>query len=164
MNKAQSPQILVVTVLSLLLVSGLRLLPAWQSLDLKSYDLLSVLNVPDLSETDILLVSIDDASFAELQTSWPWPRAWHGKLIERLNQAGAKVIAFDIVLDTPSSFGEQDDAYLANAIAQSVPVVVGAYQQHQDLAEGYQVTSIEPYNLFQVSEERGPHPHSQRRR
>lgn len=149
MNKSLFIQTLVVATLAVALTWVLRLFPAWQSLDLKSVDVLTVLDPPTLEQTDILLVSIDDASFAELQHPWPWPRNWHGALINRLNNAGAKVIAFDMVLDTPSGFGEADDQRLVEAIAQSVPVVMGAYQQHQNLAEGYQVTSIEPHYVFQ---------------
>ena len=51
----------------------------------------------------VLYVDIDDSSLAKLG-QWPWPRTLLATLIERLDEAGAKVIAFDIV------FAEADRA------------------------------------------------------
>ena len=33
---------------------------------------------------DIVIVAIDEESFAAFDTQWPWPREFHGMLIERL--------------------------------------------------------------------------------
>ena len=44
---------------------------------------------------DIVLVKIDDASLREVGR-WPWPRRYHAQLIDRLTEAGAKRIFFDI--------------------------------------------------------------------
>lgn len=50
---------------------------------------------------DVIIVDIDELSLLK-QGQWPWPRHAVGKLIERLTQSGAKVIAFDMV------FAEED--------------------------------------------------------
>jgi adenylate cyclase len=44
----------------------------------------------------VAVVDIDEASIAELG-QWPWPRNVLGELVDRLGQAGAATIAFDIV-------------------------------------------------------------------
>ena len=45
---------------------------------------------------DIALVVIDDQSLSELGR-WPWSRRIFGEMAERLSQAGAKVITFDLL-------------------------------------------------------------------
>ena len=44
---------------------------------------------------DIVLLKIDDKSLREIG-NWPWPRAYHAELVDRLTAAGAKRIFFDI--------------------------------------------------------------------
>ncbi|GAB6098363.1 adenylate/guanylate cyclase domain-containing protein [Halanaerocella petrolearia] len=58
-------------------------------------------------QTDIVIVTIDKQSLTDLG-SWPWPRSYHAQLINRLNQAGAKVIGFDILFDLPSTSKEDN--------------------------------------------------------
>ena len=50
--------------------------------------------------TPVKIVDLDDASLARLG-QWPWPRTRVATLVERLTQAGAAVIAFDIVFAEP---------------------------------------------------------------
>ncbi|MFP3520270.1 CHASE2 domain-containing protein, partial [Pseudomonas sp. SIMBA_077] len=45
----------------------------------------------------ILLVTIDDYSLQQLGR-WPWPRAIHGQLLDRLSAAEAKGVLFDVIL------------------------------------------------------------------
>lgn len=51
---------------------------------------------------DIVIVAIDEASFQELKTPWPWPRQIHARLVDNLVEAGAGIIAFDIVFADPT--------------------------------------------------------------
>jgi len=71
---------------------------------------------------EILIVGIDSASFRALNYPWPWPRRYHARLIERLTEAGAALIVFDVF------FGEQsnaeDDRLLIDAIKKSGKVVL----------------------------------------
>ena len=69
----------------------------------------------------VKIVAIDDASLMEVG-QWPWPRNLLAKLIKRLNAAGAKAIALDIILPeadrlSPSQFSE---AYSDNPAFASV--------------------------------------------
>lgn len=123
--------------------------PFWHIAEKRSFDIASILFPPTIERTDIVIVGIDDASFIQLNQPWPWPRAWHGKLLDRLNQAGARMVVFDLILDTPSRYGIEDDYGFAQSIANFPHTYLGYYQQHQQLPEGYQVVSIEPLSLYQ---------------
>lgn len=71
----------------------------------------------------IRVVEIDDDSLAKLGR-WPWPRARLGQMIEKIAQAGAAVVALDILLYDPGD--PADDASLAKAM-QGRPVVLGEF-------------------------------------
>ena len=51
---------------------------------------------------DLVIVAIDPPSLRQLDV-WPWPRDYHARLLERLVEAGAKDIAFDIDFSSPST-------------------------------------------------------------
>ena len=91
---------------------------------------------------DLLLVEIDAKSLQKLN-SWPWSRAYHAALIQRLAQAGAASIAFDI--DFSAQSAPSADAAFAQAIAQSrSPVVLAGFAQPQ--ADGYRTN--QPLPIF----------------
>ena len=71
---------------------------------------------------DIVIVAIDDASI-EAIGRWPWPRAVHATLLERLAAARPRAIALDLVLSEPDPDPAQD-RLLAAALAAAAPVVM----------------------------------------
>jgi adenylate cyclase len=82
----------------------------------------------------LLIVSIDGESAEELDLPArvdKWPRSLHGRLVERLSQAGAAVIAFDIIFDEPQS--AKEDAMFATAIARAGNVVLAASLRQRTL-------------------------------
>lgn len=72
---------------------------------------------------DIVLVQITDNCIQELGT-WPWKRETHGKLINKLKDAGAKAVAFDIMFSEESLAGKEDDEKFANAIEEFKNVIL----------------------------------------
>lgn len=71
-----------------------------RTLDLRVYDLLlEKTGFPAPSRVPVL-VGIDDASLGE-HGQWPWPRYRLAQLIDRLDQAGAQVIALDLLMPEP---------------------------------------------------------------
>lgn len=56
-----------------------------------------------------------DTRLRQLQ-QWPWPRAVHAMVLERLVAAGVRAVAFDLLFDTPSSHSPADDAAMAAAL------------------------------------------------
>jgi adenylate cyclase len=130
-------------VLSLM---GVSVTPFWRGIELKGFDLLSVITAPEKSTLPIVLVGIDDASLAELKLRWPWPRSMHARLTDALKQAGAAVIVFDVVFEYPSEKSE-DDA-LADAIRRAGNVVLAAGIVKQETAHGTSWTRQDPLPAF----------------
>jgi CHASE2 domain-containing sensor protein/signal transduction histidine kinase len=55
----------------------------------------------------ILIVTIDDYSLQQLG-KWPWSRAMHAQLLDRLGAANAKGILFDVIFSEPDSHPGND--------------------------------------------------------
>ncbi|WP_421998397.1 CHASE2 domain-containing protein [Reyranella sp.] len=51
-------------------------------------------------QTPVRIVDIDEAALAE-HGQWPWPRTIVAKLVDRLTEKGAAVIAFDVLFSEP---------------------------------------------------------------
>ncbi len=83
-----------------------------QSVELAWRDALFSLNL-HAEPSDLSIVEIDSDSLRELN-SWPWPRGYHAKLLDRLVQAGAARIAFDV--DFSSHSNAAQDRMLSEAL------------------------------------------------
>jgi len=57
-------------------------------------------------DTPVLIVDIDERSLKEVG-QWPWPRTVMAEMIEKLHQAGAAVIAFDVLFSEPDRTSPQ---------------------------------------------------------
>ena len=73
---------------------------------------------------DIVIVAIDERSIA-LLGRWPWRRSLHARLIRRLKEAGAKVVALDIFFTEPST--KEEDEALAEAMREAGNVFVALF-------------------------------------
>jgi PAS domain S-box-containing protein len=83
---------------------------------------------------DLVVVDIDARSLRALDT-WPWPRRYHAQLLDRLRQAGARDIAFDINFAAKST--PKDDAALAAALERAAgQVVLPVFKQFMVDADG----------------------------
>ncbi len=115
-------------------------------LELLSYDwrLPRTAFVPD----DIVIVAIDKESSDNFQ-KWPWPRSLHAQLLDRLTEAGAKAVGFDVVFSEVSSnlamtaadFWDEpelspEDEALEAALKASGRVVLAALLQEQETDRG----------------------------
>jgi len=120
----------------------------WKNIENWTFDWLSVLHQPQLTETEILIVNIDEPSFQEIGLQWPWPRAMHAQLINNLTQAGASAIIFDILFADPSIYGDEDDKSFAAAINQSGRVILAADSLWQDTAHGLIHSQVEPLEIL----------------
>jgi CHASE2 domain-containing sensor protein/signal transduction histidine kinase len=69
--------------------------------------------------SDIVIVAIDDPSIESIGR-WPWRRAIHAALLERLRTMGARIVALDVLMTE----ADQDDALLASAMRQGLPTVL----------------------------------------
>jgi len=104
---------------------------------LDSYQLLNGLdgNLGPLADPPLVIVDLDDESQRRLG-QWPWPRARMGELLSHLNQAGAKVAAFDILFAEPDRIGPDQDGTFAQTM-NLLPVV---------LAQSVAPKSLEDFN------------------
>lgn len=86
-------------------------------------------------DPDVVVVAIDDRSLAEIGR-WPWSRAVHAELLNRLAAAGTKVVAMDIIFHEPAHDRLQGDKALVEAIARHgqvvLPVTHTAYASSSD--------------------------------
>src|SRR5688572_25681782 len=57
--------------------------------------------LPRTADSSAIIVAIDDASLGRIGR-WPWPRTVHASLVDRLREAGAKVVALDVNFPEPS--------------------------------------------------------------
>lgn len=61
---------------------------------------------------DIVIVAIDDESLNQLGHFSSWPRSYYAQVIDKLAEAGARVIVFDMLFSEPSP----DDVMMAESI------------------------------------------------
>ena len=105
--------LLVATLTSLALV-GLTASPLTTRLDNVLYDVLQRTASRPV-DPSILIVEVDEQSLRDRGT-WPWPRTAHARMIDRLSQAGAKSIVYDVLFSQPAS-APGDDAALGEHLA-----------------------------------------------
>ncbi|QQR60340.1 adenylate/guanylate cyclase domain-containing protein [Candidatus Uhrbacteria bacterium] len=77
--------------------------------------------LPRTADPSAIIVAIDDASLGRIGR-WPWPRSVHAQLIDRLREAGAKVIALDVNFPEPSDTAA--DTALATSLKSARNVVL----------------------------------------
>jgi CHASE2 domain-containing sensor protein/signal transduction histidine kinase len=70
----------------------------------------------------LVIIAIDDASLQAIGR-WPWRRAVHASLLERLASASPRAVALDLVLSEPDPDPAQD-LLLARALRHAAPVVL----------------------------------------
>lgn len=97
-----------IAVVSLLYVTDPNFL---EFLELKTYDLRLQSRGTLLPSENIVLAVIDEKSLRE-EGRWPWPRWKIAKLVDKLSENGAKVIAFDIGFFEPDQY--MDTAFIDN--------------------------------------------------
>ena len=124
-----------------LLVSG-----AFQSFEFASWDW-RVRSVARSSSWDarIKIITIDQASLEyvskEMGLAWPWPRSVYTPVLQFLQTAGAKAVAFDLLF-TEASNEVGDDESFAQAVGATLPVVSAVALQRGQMEESQQSLSI----------------------
>lgn len=88
---------------------------------------------------DIVIVAIDDESIARIGR-WPWRRAIHATLVDRLASAGSGAVALNILLSEKDVADPAGDHALADAIRRHGRVVLPVARQ--TLGPGLNATSL----------------------
>ncbi len=125
--------IAVAVAIVVAVLAGLQLARVWDALDDLLFDAFTVVAPTRPAQpSPVVVVGIDEPSFAELRQRWPWPRALHARLTESLTHAGAATVVFDVLFSEPSD--PADDAALARAIAAAKGVVLAGEVSLQETA------------------------------
>jgi signal transduction histidine kinase len=136
---------LVIAVMAVILMEGTWRLGMGRDMELRALDerfrlrwQLRNLNVTPLRSRDIVIVGVteDTATNLNWQQRSPLPRAHLARVIDALRDAGAKVIALDVLLDTQTP----DDDRLIQAMKKAGNVVIPTRLQ-PDGSGGYAMES-----------------------
>ena len=119
---------------------------AWQLIERRGFDALTVAQAPGKSSLPITIVGIDEPSFAQVGRQWPWPRSLYAKVIDNLSKSGALVIAIDVLLSEPST--EAEDRALAEAIKRAGNVVIASDMQYQESAHARMWMRVDPIDIL----------------
>ncbi len=114
--------------LSLLILSAFLVYSqAAKRLDLLAYD--TAINLTPVPVDDnIVIIAIDEKSLNSIG-QWPWRRAIHAQLIEKLTKYNTALIALDILFSERSSSHPEDDQTLASAIKTNGNVLLPLHLQ-----------------------------------
>ena len=72
--------------------------------------------------SDVAVVAVDAPSLQQINQTWPFPRRYEAKVIDRLHADGARVIAVDLQFTQPQD--QNDDQALAQSIFNAGSVVL----------------------------------------
>jgi len=94
-------------------------------LELRTIDARFALRGGHPARPDVVIVALDAESLAALGRRPPLPRGEHARLLRRLHQAGARLVAYDFQFIGPSTRRADDD--LRRAISTARPVVLATH-------------------------------------
>lgn len=95
-----------------------------------------------IEDSSVVIISISQQADQEIPYKYPWPTNLHGKLVENLNEAGAKVIGFDVIFDQRDNYNLANDTLFANTIKKHGNVILGGSIQHERQSRGGGSSSI----------------------
>jgi adenylate cyclase len=90
------------------------------------FNALFQLRGPQPPQAPVVIISIDEDSFDELNLAWPFPRALHARLLDIVSRGRPAAIGLDIIFAEPSTHGAQDDEALARALGRAGNVILAA--------------------------------------
>ncbi|WP_426305529.1 CHASE2 domain-containing protein [Acidovorax facilis] len=145
-RRQQQAYALAACALALLLVGAATFSRTWHALEFKTFDVLTAWTAPQRTALPVVILAIDEPTFQELQHTWPFPRSVHAALLKRLHDEGAAAVGLDIVFADPST--EAEDAALAQAIAETGPVVLAATREKIDSSNAALWLDVMPLQRF----------------
>lgn len=145
-RRQQQVYALAACALALLLVGAATFSRTWHALEFKTFDVLTAWTAPQRTALPGVILAIDEPTFQELQHTWPFPRSVHAALLKRLHDEGAAAVGLDIVFADPST--ETEDAALAQAIAETGPVVLAATREKIDSSNAALWLDVMPLQRF----------------
>jgi adenylate cyclase len=118
---------LAAAAVATVIAAGLRLTPAVEVLEAKSYDLrVRLLADPATADTSIVVIAIDENSldvYGEQLGRWPWDRDAYVHLLDYVTIGGARAVVFDLLFREPDRRYPEGDTLFAEALADSRAVL-----------------------------------------
>ncbi|MBI2873729.1 MAG: adenylate/guanylate cyclase domain-containing protein [Firmicutes bacterium] len=93
-------------------------------LERRGYDYRTVFSSTEPGVSPVVLVGVSDQTLRELGR-WPFDRSIHAQMVQKLAEAGARVIGLDILLTETAS--PEGDQALAEAVAGAGNVIMAGY-------------------------------------
>ena len=109
------------------------------------------------ADAPVKVVDIDDESIRRLG-QWPWPRSEIARLTDRLGQAGASVVAFDVVFSEPDRTSPAriaDQLARGGADAATLTMLRRLPDHDAELAQSFAATPV-VLGYFLVKDHPGP--------
>lgn len=114
--------VLCASAATLLVALGLYATGALRSQELGTVDARFSVRGKEKPPADLAVVAIDANAFRVVRRTWPFPRRYHAQVIDRLREAGARSIAYDIQFTEQTN--DFDDNALIDAVARAPRVVL----------------------------------------
>lgn len=120
-----------------------------QLLELKFTDQLFLWRGPlDVSHSPIVIVAMSEDADDEIPEKYPWPTNIYAKLIENLNEAGAKAIIFDVVFRDQDIYDPRNDTLFAQAMQKYGNVVLAGEIRREESRFRTEIISDIPLPIF----------------
>ena len=111
--RKRAPSFLVISSILLLTTTCALWFDALSAFENKTWDarLKAIADQGVDPRVKIIMVTQSDLDFwaRERHMSWPWPREMYVPVMQFLEQADAKGVAFDLIFSEPSYYGPSDD-------------------------------------------------------
>ena len=110
---------------SFLIALAISMINASRTLEYKTYDRRFTLGGAEKEADDsIVIIALDDQSFASIPEKYPYPRRVYARMIRNLASAGARLIVVDIEFTEPDRKYPENDFALAAAIRSAGNVIL----------------------------------------
>ena len=129
-----------------LVIMAIYLIEGFEWLELRTYDLRMHYRGTNDLQTQVLMVVNDDETIKHLGISpSKVSRTHYAKMVQNLNEAGAALIVFDVMLS--GSATEPEDQALANAIQKAGKVILARY-----VSQKRTVIPLDRFREFELGE------------
>jgi adenylate cyclase len=79
--------------------------------------------------SNIVVVKVDDKTFDDLGTPWPFPRATHARVLDRIASEHPSAIAYDVQFSERSLYGPSDNPKLLEALKKHPGLTVFSFTE-----------------------------------
>lgn len=105
----------------------------------------------DVSSSPIVMVAISEFADSEIPQKYPWPADVHAKLVENLNEAGAKVILYDVIFQDADSYDFRNDTLFAETIEKHGNVILAGQIQRESTEFTNEENMVFPQRILRES-------------